>query len=293
MVTGTQLYNKEKEKIYPYSKANIISTSGDSSVNNINTVEGCLVDLYSKFADISGDKEAVNTIQYNVTYCILNSKNKADAESATSWSETFTLPTAEKPYVWKKTVISYAGASDEERQFFYEIIASDVTEKSQTIYNATSSDQTPEIKYPIKRDPHTGEELEDEQGNKIIDLTYYDNTLPEGWLETPQPISPSYPYVFISTRKRVEGKWEKFSDPAQFGRWAFDSQLELRYQVTQGEVPNVSNKDTNPGENWLLNAPTEFTGKLWMITATSVNGVINSDSNGIKWRGPNLLANIQ
>lgn len=292
MATGIQLYDQNKEKIFPYSQANLINTSGSSSVNNINTVEGCLADLYSKIADILGDKEAVNTIQYKVTYCRLNSKNKADAETATNWSETFILPTAELPYVWKKTIISYAGASDDERQIFYEIVASDVTEKSQTIYKSSSSGQTPDIEYPIKKDPLTGEELEDEDGNKILDLTVYDKSLPNGWLETPQPISPSFPYVFMATRKRVEGKWEKFSDPAQFGRWAFDSQLEMRYQVTQNEVPEVSNRDDNPGIEWLLNAPTEFTGKLWMITATSVNGVINSDTEGIKWRGPNLLAMI-
>jgi hypothetical protein len=37
-------------------------------------------------------------------------------------------------------------------------------------------------------------------------------------------------------------------------------------------------------------APEEFTGKLWMITATSVNGIINVGDDGIKWRGPTLMA---
>ena len=293
MATGTQLYDKEKVKIYPYSKAELINTSGGSAVNNINNVEDCLADLYTTIAKILGDEEAVNTIRYIVTYCRLSSKTLADAEHATNWSESFILPTAEAPYVWKKTVITYAGAAEDEKQIFYEIVASDIAEKYQTIYKASSSGSTPEIYYPVKRDPITGAEIEDDKGNKVLNLEWYDNKLPDGWLETPQPISPSFPYVFMSTRKRIEGKWEKFSDPAQFGRWAFDSQLELRYQVTQGAVPDVSNKEDNPGEAWLNNAPTEFTGKLWMITATSVNGVINSDAEGVKWRGPNLLAIIQ
>jgi hypothetical protein len=97
----------------------------------------------------------------------------------------------------------------------------------------------------------------------------------------------------MSTRKRVEGKWTKFSDPAQFGRWAFDSKLEMRYQVTDSDVPNVDNKSDNPGDGWTTESITDFTGKLWMITATSVNGVINSDDDQTRWQGPYLIGYVK
>lgn len=290
---GTQLYDKDHKKIYPNSEAVSITTSGNSSVNNKNTVEACLIDLYSMIGGILGDEEAVNTIQYKVTYCRHASKNQADVASSENWSESFVLPTAEKPYVWKKTVISYAGATDDEKQIFYEIVASDVAEKSQTIYMATSSGSNPVIDYPVKRDPETGEELEDEEGNKVIDLTIYDNKLPDGWLETPQPISPSFPFAFMSTRKRIEGKWQKFSDPAQYGRWAFDSQVELRYAITGlDETPTLNNTADSP-EGWSISVADNFTGKLWMITASSVGGTINADVSGIKWRGPYLISVVR
>jgi hypothetical protein len=33
----------------------------------------------------------------------------------------------------------------------------------------------------------------------------------------------------MSVRKRVDGLWEKYSEPALFGNWAYDSVLEMRY----------------------------------------------------------------
>jgi hypothetical protein len=68
--------------------------------------------------------------------------------------------------------------------------------------------------------------------------------------------------------------------------------LELRYRVTQGDVPAVDATEDNPGSEWSVEPPTEFTGHLWMITATSVNKVYNRDDVGVVWHGPNLMAII-
>jgi hypothetical protein len=68
--------------------------------------------------------------------------------------------------------------------------------------------------------------------------------------------------------------------------------LELRYRVTQGDVPAVDATEDNPGSEWSVEPPTEFTGYLWMITATSVNKVYNRDDVGVVWHGPNLMAII-
>jgi hypothetical protein len=45
-------------------------------------------------------------------------------------------------------------------------------------------------------------------------LTYYDDKIPTDWTEVPQSIRPEAPYVFMSTRKTVEGKWTEFTVPA-------------------------------------------------------------------------------
>jgi hypothetical protein len=53
----------------------------------------------------------------------------------------------------------------------------------------------------------------DEDGNEQEDLTAFDDTLPAGWSETPISVSSTTPNVYMSIRKRVNGLWERFSDP--------------------------------------------------------------------------------
>lgn len=275
-IEGTQLYNKDKKKLYPYSYAEVTNTSGDVTVNNKNNVQDCLVDLYSQVAALSGSQEAVNSIRIEVKYCRLAGKTVAEAAESTTWQNAFLLPNAETPYTWKRTVITYTGDTSGGNTF-YEIVATDMANKTQTIYRATSTSEAPTIEYKTDID-----------GN--IDL----ESIPEDWDEKPVSISPSTPYVFIATRKRVDGVWEKFSEPAQYGRWAFDSKLELRYQITDVDtIPTLESKADNPGDDWKITTPSTFTGKLWMITATSVNEVLNADKDGNKWFGPHLISIIQ
>ena len=290
MVTGTQLYNYENQPIYPISHSEIIKTSGGISVNNKEYVEDCLVDLYKTIASLKGDEDTVNSIQINIQYCITNSNNESEAKESTSWQNAFVSPTSEFPYTWKKTTFTYVGDSSGGKTV-YEIVATDIAEKIQNIYMAMSTTNQPIIDYPILKDEN-GDPILDDSGNTQEDLTVYDEKLPTGWSETPVSISASTPFVYISTRKRIDGNWQRFSNPAQFGRWAFDSQLELRYKVSN-VIPEFAANNDDPGEGWATSSPTEFTGKLWMITATSVNGIINVDDEGVRWKGPNLMSIIQ
>lgn len=275
-ITGTQLYTKAKSKLYPISTASSVISHATTTKDDV-SVEDDLRTLFNAIDDLTGDKEAVSNIQFEVEYLRWTSDKKDEVIEAQGWSPVFTLPNGEYPYTWKKTVISAFSNSST----FYEIIAADVAEKIQTIYKAMGTTGVPDISYP---------KIKDEHGNEIDDLTVYDDQLPAGWTEEPQTISPATPYSYIAVRKRINGLWGRFSNPAQYGRWAFDSQLEIRYQVSDTK-PEVSSTFGDPGKEWLSEAPAEFTGKLWMITATSVNGVINEDpETKIKWRGPTLMA---
>lgn len=281
---GTQLYDKDRQEIYPISKAEVVLTdiTGDSQ-----TVEDCLRELYERTTS-EGDQEAVNSIKIKIQYCRTDTKIESEVKEKDNWQDFFSLPNQENPYVWKKTSIFYVGESQEEQDLktAYEIVASDTAEIIQNIYIAKSTNMAPIIEYPKVIGPD-GKPTEEE------DLTAFDDKLPEGWSETPVSVSPATPYVFMSTRKRVEGLWKRYSEPAQFGKWAFDSQLELRYTVTTSETPSVNRTEDNPGEQWTITSPNDFTGKLWMITATSVNGVLNKDDNDNKWFGPHLISKIQ
>lgn len=285
---GTIVYNKDQQQIYPVSHAEVVISNASGSKSD---VEDNLIKLWKKVSELSGDQEAASNIMVVVTYCKTNTRDESEVRKLSSWSDIFELPDSERPYVWKKTLYTYKGDTAKLNEI-YEIVATDIAEKIQNIYIARSTGVAPVITYPILKDGY-GDPILDSAGNTQEDLTAFDNKLPEGWSETPVSISPATPYVFISTRKRVEGLWKRYSEPAQYGRWAFDSQLELRYTITSGDKPAVNTTSDDPGSQWSSDTPDSFTGKMWMITATSVNGVLNSDENNVRWHGPHLMSIIQ
>lgn len=285
---GTIVYNKDQQQIYPVSHAEVVISNASGSKSD---VEDNLIKLWKKVSELSGDQEAASNIMVVVTYCKTNTRDESEVRKLSSWSDIFELPDSERPYVWKKTLYTYKGDTAKLNEI-YEIVATDIAEKIQNIYIARSTGVAPVITYPILTDGY-GDPILDSEGNTQEDLTAFDKKLPEGWSETPVSIGPATPYVFISTRKRVEGLWKRYSEPAQYGRWAFDSQLELRYTITSGDKPAVNTTSDDPGSQWSSDTPDNFTGKMWMITATSVNGVLNSDENNVRWHGPHLMSIIQ
>lgn len=285
---GTIIYNKDQQQIYPVSHAEVITSNASGNKSN---VEYNLEQLWDEVQKLSGVQEEARNIVVVVTYCKTNTRNESEVKQLLSWSDTFELPDSERPYVWKKTLYTYKGDTAKLNEV-YEIVATDTAEKIQNIYIAKSTGKAPAITYRILQDGN-GKPIPDEDGNTQEDLTEFDHKLPEGWSEAPVSISPGTPFVFISTRKRVEGLWTRYSEPAQYGRWAFDSQLQLRYTITSGDTPTVNTTSDDPGSQWSINTPDSFTGKMWMITATSVNGVLNSDENKVRWHGPHLISIIQ
>lgn len=285
---GTIVYNKDQQQIYPVSHAEVVISNASGSRSD---VEDNLIKLWKKVSELSEDQEAASNIMVVVTYCKTNTRDESEVRKLSSWSDIFELPDSERPYVWKKTLYTYKGDTAKLNEI-YEIVATDIAEKIQNIYIARSTGVAPVITYPILTDGY-GDPILDSEGNTQEDLTAFDKKLPEGWSETPVSIGPATPYVFISTRKRVEGLWKRYSEPAQYSRWAFDSQLELRYTITSGDKPAVNTTSDDPGSQWSSDTPDSFTGKMWMITATSVNGVLNSDENNVRWHGPHLMSIIQ
>lgn len=273
-VKGTQLYNKAKEKIYPLSDASVINCDAATTGS---TVHKDIADLYEQISKLTGDEEAANNIIITVHYKRSKSKIQSDITPDTGWSTSFINPTSDYPYTWKRTVISYKG--DDNAKTIYEIVASANAEITQTIYRAVSDNSQPVISYI---NPTTKEE----------DLHLYDSKLPEYWSETPVSVSASAPNVFMSSRRKIDGEWEKFSTPAQYGRWAYDSNVVFRYQVTStNEIPDLAWGDENPGDLWLESNTKAFTGFLWMINATAVNGQLQA-YNDVVWNGPNLMSAV-
>ena len=273
-VYGTQLYNYDKEKIYPVSDANVV-TCGLSRENS--STYDDVEYLFKKVAELSGEGEAVTGITISIAYKRSKHKIQSYIEGDDGWGETFINPNSEFPYLWKRTIISYKKAIT---NVTYEIVASANNEIVQTIYLAVSDNSKPEISYI---NPDTGEE----------DLHKYDNVLPEFWTETPAVVSSATPNVFMSTRKRIDGEWTKFSTPAQYGRWAYDSTIVMKYfSQTSSDIPSVVKTDEDPGSHWRDSNTQEFTGFLWMITATAVDGKLQAYKN-IIWSDPVLLSIVK
>jgi hypothetical protein len=55
----------------------------------------------------------------------------------------------------------------------------------------------------------------------------------------------------MSSRVRKEGKWGEYSKPTLFGKWAYDSVVEIRYATTTTfDKPTLSEGGINPGNHW-------------------------------------------
>lgn len=271
-IGGTQLYDKSRKTINPISEANAIDCSASGKQS---TVHQDIADLYKQIADLTGDDEAASNIIIEVHYKRSKSSQKKDIQDASGWGIEFINPDSDYPYTWKRTKITYKGS--DAANVIYEIVASANAEITQTIYRAVSDNSQPVISYI---NPDTGKE----------DPHKYDNSLPQYWSEEPVSVSAAAPNVFMSQRVKKDGEWGKFSVPAQYGRWAYDSNIVFRYQITDtDEIPALNKSDEEPGELWVSRNTEAFVGFMWMINATEVNGQLQS-YNDVIWNGPNLIS---
>ena len=283
---GIKVYNKDGKQIHPITHASATISDVLSESGN---VEECLSDLYKKIGILTNDESTLSNLTVNTAYkgfntTLLSEVKKYDNDNGgVGWGD-FTMPTQKLQYTWKKTIYSYKGNT--EPKITYEIIAM-YPEIEQIIYKNTDSSKAPELKYVYGPD---GKPTEDSIQNI--------NFAEQGWSTTPQALSAAQPnaYMRIRTKNLETGKWNEFGPAILYGRWAFDSQLEIRYAVSKdiSSPPTLVHTDEDP-EGWSLEVTNEFTGYLWIITATSINGVYNTykheDKNYI-WRGPNLISKL-
>lgn len=239
MATGTIIYNKDQQQIYPISDGSVIISNASGSKSN---VEDDLKKLFKQVSNLSGSSEAVSNIIIKVNYLPANTAEESEIRLSTiQWSDTFEFPTEANPFIWKRTKFTFEGADESQGVTIYEIVASDVSTIIQTIYTRTEG-VTPVIEYKQKTDYYGNPLYIDSEGrqttivtpNKAYDYNHYWNgqpadrldslpPTPEGqtytWTDYPQDISLSFSSVFMSRRIRLGGEWKPFSTPAQYGQW--------------------------------------------------------------------------
>lgn len=266
-------------EFYPTTLATEVLITDETNKTEGETVEANISNIYKILAGLKGDDEAVSTISIQVYYHASSTSDVSSIKSNESleliqFVTTYQAATADRPYTWKKTVIS-AGTSTSTT---YEICATYTGLLSQTIYLATNNSDQVKIEYELNED---GTE----------DLTCFDNKLPSDWQEIPQSISQVTPYAYISVRNKVDGKWQKFSTPALYGKWNFNTRVLFKYALTEDtSTPSCNRTSDNPGSDWVdsYNTPSGDYIYIWTITASKAGSDWVTDDSSNIWSAPNL-----
>ena len=288
---ATQLYDSESQAIYPNTQADAVSVNIDNK--DINNVQSAIQDLYQQVANNNGDQAAISNLTFEISYLV---SKISDAEQIKNvdekkWSKTFQLPTADKPYAWKHTIIGYTGIANADRKSVYEIVIADIAEISQSLYIAMDNTKTPMIYYPqaYREDNTPYDNLQASIKNIIDETTKKDSSMV--WRESPVSISSSAPYGYVATRIRKSGTWTKFVIALNY-KWSYDSKMVVKYTYTpSNSSPKIDRTNTDPGDKW--KDQVTGTGYLWMITATKVSTNYAKDDYDNIWSPPQLISVIQ
>ena len=290
---ATQLYDSESQAIYPNTQADAVSVDVDNK--DINNVQSAIQDLYQQVANKSGDQAAVSNLTFEISYLV---SNISDAEQIKNvdgkkWSKTFQLPTTDKPYAWKRTVIGYTGIVEADKKSVYEIVIADIAEISQSLYIAMDNTKTPRIYYPqTYTEDNTPYDNLQASIKSIIKATI-DKDSSMVWSESPVSISASAPYGYVATRIRKNGTWTRFVIGLN-SKWSYDSKMIVKYALTpSNSSPHVDKTNQDPGDKWKDQVTVTGTGYLWMITATKVSANYALDDSGNIWSEPQLISVIQ
>ena len=288
---ATQLYDSESQAIYPNTQADAVSVNIDNK--DINNVQSAIQDLYQQVANKSGDQAAVSNLTFEISYLVskISDVNQIKNLDEKQWGRTFQLPTADKPYAWKRTVIGYTGIAEADKKSVYEIVIADIAEISQSLYIAMNNQKPPTIYYPqVYGEDNTPYNNLQASIKSIIKATT-DKDSSMVWSESPVSISASAPYGYVATRIRKNGTWTEFVI-ALNSKWSYDSRMIVKYTYTKSSSsPSIRREEQDPGNNW-ADQVTD-TGYLWMITANKVStGYAKDDQDNI-WSAPQLISVTQ
>lgn len=288
---ATQLYDSESQAIYPNTQADAVSVNVDNK--DINNVQSAIQDLYQQVANKSGDQAAVSNLTFEISYLVskISDVNQIKNLDEKQWGGTFQLPTADKPYAWKRTIIGYTGIADADRKSVYEIVIADIAEISQSLYIAMDNTKTPRIYYPqaYTEDNTPYNNLQASITSIITETTKKDSSMV--WRESPVSISSSAPYGYVATRIRKNGTWTEFVIGLN-SKWSYDSRMIVKYALTpSNSSPEIDRTNKDLGDNW--SDQVTGTGYIWMITATKVSTNYAKDDSENIWSAPQLISVIQ
>lgn len=291
------------EKVYSGTGDQIYPETADKAVTVLakdTTLDKYLEELAKSISKIQGADQVAKSLKFKIDYLATNTadvtkvKELEDQPETNQWGENFVLPSVRTPYTWKRTIVYFEGQNLKDGQKFYEIVTADIAEISQTLYMVKDNQQQPQVIYPQKA-VEVGGELQNvnDTDASLDEIIKASEEGKNNWSKYPLDVTPSSPYGYMAVRQRVNGTWGLFK-VALYSKWAYDSRLITKFTVTSTfEKPQLTRTAANPGSQWVDTNEQEFTGYLWMISASQNNNNYILDSNKNIWSEPQLISIVK
>ena len=291
------------EKVYSGTGDQIYPETADKAVTVLakdTTLDVYLKELAESISKVQGVDQIAKSLKFKIDYLATNTadvtrvKELEDQPETNQWGENFVLPSVRTPYTWKRTIVYFEGQNLKDGQKFYEIVTADIAEISQTLYIVKDNQQQPQVIYPQKA-VEVGGELQNvnDTDASLDEIIKASEEGKNNWSKYPLDVTPSSPYGYMAVRQRVNGIWSLFK-VALYSKWTYDSRLITKFTVTSTfEKPQLTRTAANPGSQWVDTNEQEFTGYLWMISASQSNNNYILDSNKNIWSEPQLISIVK
>ena len=291
------------EKVYSGTGGQVYAITIDKAVKvsiKDTTLDVYLKELAESISKSQGADQVAKSLKFKIDYLATNTANITAVKElenqpeTNQWGENFVLPSVKTPYTWKRTIVYFEGQNPKDGQKFYEIVTADIAEISQTLYMVKDNSQQPRVIYPQKAEVVGGElQNVDDTDASLDEIIEASTEGKNNWSKYPSEVTASNPYGFIAVRQRVSGAWSLFK-VALYSKWAYDSRLVTKFTVTSTfEKPQLTRTATNPGNQWVDTNEQEFTGYLWMISASQNNNNYVLDGNKNIWSEPQLISIVK
>ena len=294
-ISCEKVYSGTGDQIYPETADKAVTVLAKNTTLDIYLAE--LAELISK---AQGADQVAKSLKFKIDYLATNTSDVArvkeleDQPETNQWGENFVLPSVRTPYTWKRTIVSFEGQNLKDGQKFYEIVTADIAEISQTLYMVKDNQQQPKVIYPQKAVEVEGElQNVNDTDASLDEIIKASEEGKNNWSKYPLDVTPSSPYGYMAVRQRVNGTWGLFK-VALYSKWSYDSKLVTKFTVTSpSESPQLTRTEANPGNQWVDTNTQEFTGYLWMISASQSNNNYILDNNGNIWSEPQLISIVK
>lgn len=293
-ISCEKVYSGTGDQIYPETADKAVKVSIKDT-----TLDKYLEELAESISKVQGVDQIAKSLKFKIDYLATNTSDVArvkeleDQPETNQWGENFVLPSVRTPYTWKRTIVYFEGQKLKDGQKFYEIVTADIAEISQTLYMIKDNSEQVKVIYPQKA-VEIGGELQNvnDTDAPLDDIINANKESTNKWSKYPEDVSPSQPYGFMAVRSRSNGVWSSFRI-ALYSKWSYDSRLVTKFTVTSTfERPHLDRTEASP-DKWVDTNTQEFTGYLWMISASYSNNNYILDSNKNIWSEPQLISIIK